>query len=112
MTNKNGKWSTYDTFEVRDMKVDDGVISELIIENVTQKKVVFSWKGDFKLSEAQIKRLFALTKDSGKTNGASPDEFLHAVIKQKWKLTSLKELTKEQYEALANWLGGDGNGKG
>lgn len=137
MVNKNGKWSTYDTFEVRDMKVDDGVISELIIENVTQKKVVFTWKkearsanekpaskasnpapkvnapsGDFKLSEAQIKRLFALTKDSGKTNGASPDEFLHAVIKQKWKLTSLKDLTKEQYEALANWLGGDANGKG
>lgn len=136
MVNRNGKWSTYDTFEVRGMKVDDGVISELIIENVTQKKVVFTWRnearsanekptpkasnpapkanassGDFKPSEAQIKRLFALASKSGKLNGASPHDFLQAVIKQKWQKESLKELNKLEYESLAIWLGGDGDGK-
>lgn len=66
---------------------------------------------DFKPSEAQIKRLFALASKCGKLNGASPHDFLQAVIKQKWQKDSLKELNKLEYESLAKWLGGDSGGE-
>lgn len=67
--------------------------------------------GDFKPSEAQIKRLFALAKNSGKLNGQPVDKFLHALITKKWSKNSLHELTREEYDSLCNWLGGDGDGK-
>lgn len=133
--NKKGEPTTFDKFEVRLLEVVDGTITKLIIENVTQKKMVFTYgdtkptntqpeqkkqaneadkpqgkanggNDNFKLSEGQIKRLFAITGNSDKLQGRPADVFLHAVIKQKWNKTSLNDLTKEEYDKLCDWLGG------
>lgn len=62
---------------------------------------------DSKPSEAQIKRLFAIASKSDKTKGQPADVFLHAVIKQKWQIQSLNDLTKAEYDSLCKWLEGD-----
>lgn len=132
---KNGKPTTYDNFEVRLLEVVDGTITKLIIENVTQKKMAFTYgeakptntqsehkkqaneadkpqgrgnssNDNFKLSEGQIKRLFAITSKSDKTKGQPVDAFLHDVIKRKWQKNSLNDLTKAEYDSLCKWLEG------
>ena len=62
---------------------------------------------NFKLSEGQIKRLFAIASNSDKLQGRPADVFLHAVIKQKWQIQSLNDLTRAEYDSLCKWLEGD-----
>lgn len=62
---------------------------------------------NFKPSDGQIKRLFAIASKSDKTKDQPADAFLHSVIKKRWNKTSLNDLTKVEYDSLCKWLEGD-----
>lgn len=61
----------------------------------------------FKLSDGQMKRLFAIASKSDKTKDQPVDALLHSVIKKRWNKTSLNDLTKVEYDSLCKWLEGD-----
>lgn len=55
--------------------------------------------GGGKISDAQGKRLYALTKQ----NGVSPEQ-MQAYLKEQYKIDSSKEIDKKDYEDICNWV--------
>lgn len=59
------------------------------------------------LSDSQIKRLFAIAKNSTKVPIEKKDNleaYLHALVIQKLKKDNLHDMTKEEYDKICNWL--------
>jgi len=70
-------------------------------------------QGQKRLSDAQIKRLFAIANNSAKVPAEQKDNvelFLHTLISRQLKKDNLHDMTKAEYDKICNWLEGKANG--
>lgn len=108
---------TNDKFKVRHMKVDNGVITNLIIDNVSKKVQAFQMINNTQepqktseksntmqsepLTDKQIKYIYATANDVGINN-----EALHSGIMHYFKKESVKDLNKKEMDFLIEKLTG------
>lgn len=105
LTQKNGKWTTYDYFEVRHIAIKDKKITELVIGNTKSGKIVFSYgKTAGKLAPAPQQQASKSTKptminDEGiltitrlaNDQGIDLDSFVKS-----YGVNKLEEMTRQQ----------------
>lgn len=132
---RKDKWTTYDKFEVRMLEVENGVITKLIIENIKQKKIVFTYGevkqtntqpdsekqgnkadkpqgntnsggGNSELSEEEIQHLFNVAANCKRVPEKVPtDARVNKLVQQVGK-QSVNDLTKEEYNSICAWFEG------
>lgn len=97
LTQKNGKWTTYDHFEVRHIAINHKKITELVIGNTRSGKIVFSYgKTAGKLAPApkptmiNQEAILTITRLAN-DQGIELDSFVKS-----YGVNELKEMTRQQ----------------
>jgi hypothetical protein len=108
------KYAMFQTFCIPTEEMIDSETEthEVAAKNATGSGQTGGERKTFNLSEAQIKRLWAIAGRSDAVAKKAAERNLdvngcvHAVIGAKWKKASVEQLTKAEYDELCNWMEG------
>lgn len=111
---RNGKWTSNDKFSVSKMTVSDGIITALVIKDISTGKQVYSFGLKSKEEIKEETKAFIAEKTAKKTITASEamtlenmcesDSINPDYINKSYKVTNFMELTPEQYaQVIKNW---------
>lgn len=111
VSEKNGKWTTYDKFSVKEIGYDkSGNIDNLVIINAKTGKVVFNNGKSTHKAEAKAEKKESTPKyiDKRKQDGllkqCENDGVSAITILDKLHISSFEEITEEQFNyVLSNW---------
>lgn len=106
VSDKNGKWTTYDKFEVKDIGYDkNGNIDKLTIVNAKTGKVVYqNGKSTGKSTKEEKPKYIDKRKQDGLLKQCENDGVSAITILDKLHISSFEEITEEQFTfILSNW---------
>lgn len=106
VSDKNGKWTTYDKFEVKDIGYDkNGNIDKLTIVNAKTGKVVYqNGKSTSKSTKEEKPKYIDKRKQDGLLKQCENDGVSAITILDKLHISSFEEITEEQFTfILSNW---------